>query len=344
MIAYSSLSFVTFFGAALLVTYMSSRVSRRIQCMVAIIITVSISLFYGLRGFSVGVDTVEYISRLGSGLIKEDYLFSSIGLFTNAIGLSPSAYLFLISLLTSVFLALAIRNFTGSYAKASFFLVLIAILPYGIMSYVNIIRQGLAVAIILFGISLIYRKRVRTGYFVNILSFFIHRTTALVYLGSIIVARLRKYRYGILLIVLLTVTLMVLSSLLPHLISLIDPSIGNRYADYSGYDSSESPYLIYAKIAWALLHLKILSQLNKSEQLFKPLYMYYASIVITALILISNTLVSSRVLSSIDFILPVVYASYQGKNKRLRNVGIALILLYALASPFIFQMYSVSFG
>lgn len=344
MLGYSAPIFICFFSLALLVAYLSSRANKSVQRLSAGLITLSISAFYGFRDSDIGVDTSEYINRFLNTTFTEDYLFSMLSIASHSIGLSPSFYLFLISLLTSTFLLLAIKNFTGSYAKASFFLIIIAILPYGIMSYINIVRQGLAVSVILYGISLIYIGKARLGYFVNFLSFFVHKTTALIYAASIIIKKLRQYKHGTLLTILLATALFILSSFIPHFISFIDPSFGDRYAEYAGEDSSESPYLIYAKIAWALLHLVILSKLNSSKALFNPLYTYYISIIAIAVLLVSNPLVSSRILSSIDFILPVIYASYSGGNRSMRNVGIFLLLLYAVISPFIFQMYSINFN
>lgn len=344
MLGYSAPIFITFFSAALLLTYVGSRANKSVQRLIASLITLSISAFYGFRDPNVGVDTTEYISRYISGAITEDYLFSLIGLAANALELPASIYLFLISLLTSTFLLLAIKNFTGSYAKASFFLILIAILPYGIMSYINIARQGLTVSLILYGISLLYIGKLKIGYIISSLSFFIHKTTALVYAASIIIEQLKRLKNGTLLITLSAIILFILSSAIPQLISIIDPSFSERFLDYSTRDSSESPYLIFVKILWALLHLRILIELNKTKKLFNPLYMYYISITAIAILFIGNPLVSSRILSSIDLILPVLYASYTGDNRSMRNIGIVLLLVYAFVSPFIFQMYSVNFN
>lgn len=344
MINYSLSILFAFFALLAVVVYLSYKFGKRSQKLGAYIIVVLVAVFYGLRNFSVGVDTKEYIARFENGVVTDDYLFSYMGIILKQLGVTPTIYLFIIALLTSVLLLRSIKNFSGSYAKAGTFLALIAILPYGIMAYVNVARQGLAVAIILYGLSLVFVNKKALGYFGSLISFFIHKTTALIYVLSLLMSYVMKKRRGILFLSVFTVLAAIIVGYIPTIISAFNQESADKFIAFSANDTSESPYLIYIKMAWAAIHIGILHKLNKSKKLPKELYHFCIAIFAISIILISNPLASSRILLTMDIALPVLYAAYPGRKNRLYIVGLALLCLYALLSPFIFNLYAVNFG
>lgn len=341
---YSLMSLYLFFLASICLVLFASRFSKRVQSINAYIIAISVSMFYGLRAPVVGVDTWEYLGRYNNGVVTEDYLFSRFSILLAELGLPSNIYLFTLALLTSLFLLKAIKNFSGSYKSASLFLLLIASLPYGVMAYINVVRQGLAVSLILYGLSLTYVNRSVVGTLSRFSTIFIHKTVALIYFSSVAVRRLKSFRNGRILTALLIILLLIFSLWIPQILMFFDPAAGNKYVSYFGLDTSESPYLIYVKILWAALHLWILSRINRVKKLDVSLYSYYQWIVVVSIAFLSNPLISSRILSAVDFVLPVIYSSCRGRiTGRLYILGITLMIIYALVSPFIFQMYKINF-
>ena len=340
---YSLLIFLGFFILLSLCVVVTSRLGGAPSKIGAWLVPVGVSFFYGLRGASIGVDTREYISRFDNRLVTEDYLFSSIGLLLEGIGVPAQVYLAFVSLLTSLFLFLALKNFTNSHTKAALFLILIAMMPYGIMGYVNIIRQGLAVSIILFSISLAYKHMSGKKHLFGLISFFVHKTTSIVYIASLLLDKARKSRYKYLLIIGGTAALLSVSTLAPAVISMVDNDTSEKFTQYATLDTSESPYLIYAKLCWAALHLFIISRLPHTKG-SGPLYSYTLTVLLISIATVSNTLVSSRVLASVDFLIPALYAIHSKNRSALFLVGLVMLVLYALVSPFLFNLYDINFN
>lgn len=319
---------------------------HRLQRVAGFITVIVISIIYGFRDASVGVDTQEYISRYNGGVITNDVLFSYFGSSLQALGVPPDWYLFILSLITSSLFFFALRNFTGNYIRASLFLLLIAVLPYGVMFYINIIRQGIAVALIVYGLSLAYTGMRKYGLTFSIASLFVHKTTSLVYLSSILARKIMRLQGGRVLLVSLFGLMLFMSFALPSIMPLFGEDIASKYKAYSGRDTSEAAYLIYVKIAWASMHLFIITRLNKVRKIFEPLYYYFIWLFVLSITSIGAPLVSSRLLASVDVIIPVLYAQHTiGTQKRgLYSLGIAMLIVYAVVSPFIFNLYSVNFG
>lgn len=340
---YNELIFFGFFFVLIVLIYTFRRFSKRVLAVLAHILALSIGIFYGSRDFIVGTDTKEYVERFQSGLVTEDYIFSGLSSFTHHLGLSPAFFLTLIAVLTSLFMLRALKNFSGSYVKASLFLVLAAVLPYGVMSYVNIIRQGLAVSLVLYGLSLLYAGLKRRGTFLAISSLFIHSTSGIVLMVSYIFNKISNIKWLATKFVVGFISLSLLFVVLLFALN-SNTDIANRFLNYSAIDSSESPYLIYLKIVWGIFHGIIIVILNRRSKIFPPLYSYLMTVLIMSVLLISNPLISSRFLASLDFILPVIYASYVGYKGKLYVVAIASMIVYATLSPFIFNMYDTFFN
>lgn len=336
---YSISTFFLFLASMVGVAFFCSRGTKRIQMMGAYAIAFMIAIFYGFRDISVGPDTAEYVRRYQEGVITEDYIFSSVGVAMNNLGFSSELYLLVVAAITSFLLLRSLKNLTGDYAKSAFFLVLMASLPYGIMSYVNIIRQGVAVALILYGISLLYLNYYRRGWVMFIITLFVHKTTALLSLMSYVLNKIWEFKDRKVSLIAYIIIIMVAASL-PQIIAFVSPDLESKYLMYRDVDSSESPYLIYWKVVWGILHLTILSILDKRKKIFRPLYAYVFITVLLAIASISNPLISSRFLVSLDLILPVVYASYTGARGRLYIGAIGIMIIYAVVSPFIFNMYN----
>ncbi len=342
---YTFWNFAALAGALLFMTYFFSRISGYYKRIVPIISILCIGLFYGLRESSIGVDTAEYLARYQRGTVTEDFIFSQFGVILKSLGVSSDIYLVLLAVITASLLYAALYNFTNNYTKSSYFLLLASFMPYGIMSYTNIMRQGLAVALILYAISVIAKKRHRIGYLLGLLTLYIHKATAIVYIISWVLAFFRGQRYFWFSVFSVTTILTILIAISPAgILSLYDPDTANKFLYYQEWSSSESPYLIYIKIMWALVHLYFIYRLNKYFDMNHNLFLYYVSVVMIAIIFISNTLISSRVLAAVDFILPVLYATYPINGKRTYLVGIIMLIIYALVSPLMFRMYEVNFN
>ncbi|QGU08000.1 hypothetical protein COCCU_10405 [Corynebacterium occultum] len=342
---YSIVSIFGFFAIISLCALATSKLIGLTRTISAHVLAIAIAWFYGFRSPNVGADTEEYIDRFLDETVTSDFLFSYAGILLKKVGLDSSQYLFALALATSLLLLHAIKNFTQDYSSASLYLALAAILPYGIMQYINISRQGLAVAIVLYGISLIQHKSSVRGLAMPLATLFIHRTTGIIYLVSHFCKRFLSNRYGLFIAFAAMTIAFILSSYTPEILSMADADLAEKYKSYLFLNTSESPYLIYAKFLWAVFHLAIVYNLNKVKAIPPALYYYYIFVTLSGIALYPNPVVSTRLLASIDFILPVIYAIPTAeKGKDLRTIGVVSLFLYALASPFLFSMYALSFN
>ncbi|MGP6174924.1 EpsG family protein [Corynebacterium sp. A21] len=342
---YNILTIFGFFAAVALCALLIKKLGGRAKAIIAHILAVAVAGFYGFRDPSVGADTREYIARFLDGTLTDDYLFSYATILLGGVGINSSQYLFILALATSLFLLHAIKNFTNDYTTAVLFLVLAAILPYGIMQYINISRQGIAVAMILYGLSLMQQRTNVRGLLFTLPTILIHKTAAIVYVIAHLLKNLLASRYGPIIIFAGMTVVFTVSSNMYQLISVFDQDLAQKYLEYSFMDTSESPYLVYVKLAWATFHLIIVYNLNKIKEIPPALYYYYVVVVLLSVALFPNALVATRLLACIDFILPVIYAiSTKPEGKALRIIGIWSLVLYALVSPFVFSMYPLNFN
>lgn len=342
---YNIVTIFGFFAVVSLCALLIKKLNGRAKSIIAHILAVAVAWFYGFRAPNVGADTKEYIARFVDGTLTDDYLFSYATILLGGLGLDSSQYLFVIALATSLFLLHAIKNFSNDYSTAVLFLVLAAILPYGIMQYVNISRQGLAVAMILYGVSLMQQKTNVRGLLFALPTLLIHKTAASVYLVAHVFKNLLASKFGPIAIFIGMTTAFILSSYMYPMLSVFDDDLARKYLEYSTIDTSESPYLVYVKLLWATFHLAIVYNLNRMKKIPPSLYYYYVVVVLSSIALFPNALVATRLLASIDFILPVIYAIPTNKEgKGLRIIGISSLILYALASPFLFNMYALNFN
>ncbi len=342
MFGYGAISFVVFFSIVFTIAMLMPKFSVRIQRVLAYTVAVGISLFYGLRPSNIGIDTREYIDRYNGGVITEDYIFSWFGSILNSVGVDASTYLFLIAAITSIFLLKAFKNFSGQYSTAAFFLALVAIMPYGVMSYVNIVRQGVSLSLILYGISLFAENKYKVrGLVISLTSLFIHKTTALIYIITSVFKYLSRGRYKVAFVGLLAIMVPFFVLLVPTFLSIL--GVDMKYDSFADRDTSESPYLIFLKLAWALLHFGIFLYFGKIRSEFKVLYWYLGIIILAAILTLSNSLVSSRILSAVDILIPAIYTAQVTLKRQPIKIGVVLLILYALVSPFIFSIYSNNF-
>ena len=342
MFGYAPVSFVVFFSLTFFISWIMSKSNDRIKKIGALIVAIGIALFYGLRSTDIGVDTKEYVARYEGNVITEDYLFSWFGIALHSIGIDPSQYLFLISLITSLLLLIALKNFSGSYSRAAFFLSLIAIMPYGIMSYVNIARQGLAMSFILYGASVINENKAKVrNLLVNISAFFIHKTTTIIYIASLVIKAMRASRYKNLVTISLIIIVPLFALLTPYIISIL--GVTDKYDSFADHTTSESPYLLYLKLLWAIFHFCMLFYFGRTKKEAHILYWYLGVIIIASIATVSNALVSSRLLTSVDMVIPALYASQADYGRKSLSGGVILLFVYAIVSPYVFSMYSNNF-
>lgn len=342
MLTYSYITFILLTLSIASSGYVLSRFGRLSEKISATLVIAIISIYYGLRSPLMGRDTSEYIARYNNGTPSSDILFDAFSNTLHSLGAPSMYFLFAISLLTTIFLFWALVNFTKNIQKSIMFLALIAIMPYGIMMYTNIIRQGLAVSIILLGISISNKDRNSKLSIISLLSILIHKSSAIVYVISVFLKKVFICRKNTFLLFFIVMLIAASLYLLPTPISFIDQKLGDKYMRYASDNTSESTILIYVKFLWAYFHVILLSKMRNSAP--NSLYSYFIATVCVATICISSPLVASRFLTTLDILLPMIYASIPGKKPLSYRIGIAAMILYAIISPFVFSIYKSNFG
>ena len=149
--------------------------TKRAQSLVAIFICMYVSVIVGFRAESVGSDTSRYygifreLNNYASGENRELFFVffnQIIGFFTE----NASIFTFIVALITLVNITIFIIKYSPSIALSWFTFI-------GVFSFfglTNIVRQHLAISIVLLGIPFIFKKRILLFFAVTFFASLIH--------------------------------------------------------------------------------------------------------------------------------------------------------------------------
>lgn len=232
------------------------------------------SICMGFRDFTIGIDTAAYISSyLNSSIFKEPVFFGLERLIS-FLGFPSRIYVLILSMIMG---SIAFLIFTNDLPiKKQLLPIIIWIFLSNamvILSWINILRQGLASFIILYSITFISKKNYIKGFFLLILAASIH-FSAIMFL-FFFVSYIFSFKNSLFRVffsnkILIDFVIMIFSFLLGFIISKI-PFVAERYP---GMGSK----LLIVKIFFAILYYFILKYVllnNKSEKVLVWFYIYF---------------------------------------------------------------------
>lgn len=174
MISYSRIMIVLFFICLFIFDCFFLKIKKNTKWVI-IINAIFISLFWGLRNYDIGTDTIQYIFRYENKTIGFDVVFETITILLNYIfSGNITLYLISISLIINIFLGFAIYNFIGG-KKSVYVYLITSMFPYIILSNINILRQGMALSLFFYGLSLLIKNTTKKAIIYFVLSALCHK-------------------------------------------------------------------------------------------------------------------------------------------------------------------------
>ena len=212
--------------------------TKKKQILFIIFIFTLCALIASLRSFNVGIDTLQYYRNyytIGSiewgnyDSVRYEFGYFALCKLLNYLSSDPQILLFVSSTFCCYSVGRFIYKNSCDVIFSSFLFVSLNILG----SYMNLMRQAIAIAILLFGFDLLKKPgiRPRVFYCLIVLAAMLFHTSAVVMLVVLVVENLRYTRLSFLLTIVASASFFVFSSQIWDLMLRLFPS-------YSGYTDS----------------------------------------------------------------------------------------------------------
>ncbi|MEG0577775.1 MAG: EpsG family protein [Bacilli bacterium] len=180
MINYSRLSICVFFITIILISLFMNKKKIKVIWII-LFMSISFAIFFGLRNFDIGKDTLQYIWRYETRLVRFDILFELISIVINYIFMgNKTLYLIMISFLICWFTGLAIFKIIGNRKSVIYIFYLTMMMPYFILANINILRQGLATSFALLALSFDLEGKNKIALFLFVCSGLCHKSLFLI--------------------------------------------------------------------------------------------------------------------------------------------------------------------
>ncbi|MBE6149306.1 MAG: EpsG family protein [Firmicutes bacterium] len=342
----NSVLFLLFLALSVFLFFFADKKDDKKILIIAILI---ISLLAGLRGENVGVDTSAYMDAFVNQFPKswqfEEFGFRFVSNLLMKMFNNASVVMLIYALLTNFLIFLRLWDFRK---KSSFGLMgLLYILIY-FLSSMNIMRQFIAVAIVLYSTKLLENKKYVLFFIIVLLTSLIHKTSLLsvafifVYCWSDLSPR-KKIVFGPIMFVFITIGL-------SYVIKYESDHIAN-YLSVSNEVKNFNLTFIYRVMAffisWIIYKKNIVitfgkyskitnfsKNKNDKKEFNKISFIYFLGIIFASIGMFFDNM--SRVgLYYLSF--EIIYWGYIIKNSNNKVINIFLILLYA-SYVFIFEI------
>lgn len=310
---------------------------RRIN-MILIIQVLSIAFFYGMRGLQIGADTDVYVS---SYLNNHYWMEPGFVIYSNLakIILRDSWELYLTSISFIILLCLALfykqvfKNENYKFLNIAFFLT--TLMPYFILMQTNIIRQGMAIAILLLGFVILLVNNKKYGLMFIFISWTFHYSMIFISMIVLIIYFVRLNKTYTLVLIVFSFIFYLLNT---HQIvfQMIDNGyLAQRIFEYQSLQTNNS---VLIKFAFYLINYLMISYYSKfvKDRIYHVIEKVYSGILLGASLILFTDVTASRIMGNLDFILPIIYIYplFYIKTKRLGLYTITVMFLYYLVNLF----------
>ena len=252
---------------------------------------ISLLFLVGLREYDVGADTVSYFDILWNDTFELNFsdgiLFGLIALALRYLNLGYTYFLLLISFLFYTISYQALKNYTDKFESNILitFFACMSFFFYLSMS-INVIRQGVSLALLLFAYSLLLRKKNNIGIlFCIILALAFHLTSIIpiiIFITSFIISRIRVLNLLILIYLFMVVLSYFNYGFLNYSSVFLDFLGDDRHASYfsdevSDYSVGFRPQFVIFNTFFLLIFLYVKNKLTDIYllQQYEILISYY---------------------------------------------------------------------
>jgi len=269
----------------------------------AILSAFIVGIIFGLRSNNIGLDSRNYADFFdGVDLIQGSPGFSLIAIFFRFFFSDYSVFFVLVSIMSNLFMVIGLRFFSKNYL----FVYGLLLTSFAFLNMnINIIRQGLAVSLVIFSTGLLVSHRYTSSLIVTFVAASIHPTAILMAANVFLINKPISMRSGFLLIA--GISLLAIYSMLDLINALADMSeVIRRYVWYFYWDRV-SPWRIkhvYYGI-FSLIGLLFLFRSKISWEIHRVL-MYVIYGVVLLLLFKSEEMVADRIFFYFIPIIPVL--------------------------------------
>lgn len=272
------------------------------------------SVLYGVRQVGVGHDTLSYYTMYEDpDCFPAKYTVEpNFEVLVKILrGLSPNGTFFVwcLCLISVLFLALACYNFMYENKKyMNLLFVLIFCMPYTILMQVNVVRQGIALSILLFGLSMIYRKKFIAGLIIAAWGCSFHYSAAVILIAFLFFYFIKSWKADCIgtLVFVAAGFLMSATPFASWLAAwLPSNSLTDRLLVYAGESISGHMGIKMLYYLCYFIFISILLILNKKEK-SNVVYQAAAGTLSAAALISFNPLAAARMVIMMDLLIPVL--------------------------------------
>lgn len=297
------------------------------------VLIIVFSLICGFRNFNSGYDTEGYINLFdnlnslqdiffGYMSWKGDYFFTLITLVLKKIGANGRYFLLILSFISVSILIKGLKKlFEGN--KDSFLLISLfysTTIPF--LLFGNVIRQGLAISLFLYGLSQYHANR-KSYYLFLILSILSHKSALIFVLFQIFEIVKWNFKYVKILLVGFGIKAFVIIGLLAI------PFIRSKYFFYSNnFNEQENIFqiLFFTLVVIFTLNKKLVSVQIENNLIFN----YFFFVTITSLIFLEIPKISGRLFLWTAPILPYIFLrsfEHYKQHKALKYIFSTIVII-----------------
>ena len=269
---------------------------------------------YGMRGTDVGHDTIAYYTMYqDANCFQTKYTvepnFAFLVSILRKISINVEIFVGLLCLISVSFIALACYNFMKENMKyMNLLYVLIFCMPYTILMQVNVVRQGIALSILLFGLSIIYRKKLIAGLIVSAWGCSFHYSAIVILIAFLFFYFIKSWKADCVFTILFVAAgfLMSATPFASWLVTwLPENALTDRLLVYAGESVSghmETKMLYYLCY---FIFVSILYALNKKEK-SNMIYQVAAGTLSATALISFNPLAAARMVIMMDLLIPFI--------------------------------------
>lgn len=300
--------------AQFLIVFIAMRKSDKIKDILLAVQTIGFTCLYGIRTCDIGHDTISYYTMYKEkDCFQTKYAvepnFALLVSVLRKLAVNVEMFIWLLCFISVIFIALACRNFMHEDKKyMNCLFALVFCMPYTILMQVNVVRQGIALSILLFGLSIIHRKKCIAGLIIAAWGCSFHYSAAVILIAFLFFHFMKSWKAeSICTLVFVAAGFLISATPFASWLAVWLPSnsLTDRLLVYAEESISGHMGIKMLYYLCYFIFISILFVLNKKEK-SNVAYQAAAGTLSAAALISFNPLASARMVIMTDLLIPVL--------------------------------------
>ena len=300
--------------AQFLIVFIAMRKSDKIKDILLAVQTIGFTCLYGIRTCDIGHDTISYYTMYKEkDCFQTKYAvepnFALLVSVLRKLAVNVEMFIWLLCFISVIFIALACRNFMHEDKKyMNCLFALVFCMPYTILMQVNVVRQGIALSILLFGLSIIHRKKCIAGLIIAAWGCSFHYSAAVILIAFLFFHFMKSWKAeSICTLVFVAAGFLISATPFASWLAVWLPSnsVTDRLLVYAEESISGHMGIKMLYYLCYFIFISILFVLNKKEK-SNVAYQAAAGTLSAAALISFNPLASARMVIMTDLLIPVL--------------------------------------